>query len=259
MELAVAHGADRIVAATEPIAADFRRRLGVEAIHIANGFDPSRYQVLPDPELPDQPPGSVVLVHAGTLSGVNGRDPSGIFAAMRSLRNREPHVGGRLRLVLAGRLQTDDLRFVAEAGLEGQILLAGERSHAASLALQRQADALLLITSANGSEVTGKLFEYLSAGRPIIALGGPAVDQIVGGTGTGVTVPPDDVAAIENQLRRLVNGDLAADYRPHNLERYLYPAPAERMSQVIDEAITAGRGYFSNPSRANHVGRRPTA
>jgi glycosyltransferase involved in cell wall biosynthesis len=242
MERRVVLGADRVVSATGPIAEDFKRRLGVDAVHVANGFDPFRYESLPAVEMPAQTSDTVLLVHTGKLSGVNNRDPRGLFAAMRRLREQDPSLAGRLRLVLAGRLDRDDSRLVSESGLEEQIIVAGERSHAEALSLQRSAHGLLLIASAGGSEVTGKLFEYLSAGRPIIALAGASVSQIVTHTCTGITVAADDVDAITEQLRALVNGDLAAAYRPENLEQYIYPGPARLMSDVLDDAISVRAG-----------------
>jgi glycosyltransferase involved in cell wall biosynthesis len=239
LERRVMRGADRVVTATRPIAEDCARRLGVGALHIANGFDPLRYPELPRAGLPAAGPDDVILAHTGTLSGVNNRDPRGLFAAMRRLRDQEPQLARRLRLVLAGRLDSDDMRLVADSRLDEQIDVLGERSHAESLALQRSASALVLIASHDGSEATGKLFEYLSAGRPIIALAGAEVARIVSSTGTGVTVPGDDVEAIVAQLRRLLMGELRANYRPANLEPYVYPGPARRMSAVIEEALAA--------------------
>jgi glycosyltransferase involved in cell wall biosynthesis len=228
-----------VVTATRPIAEDFRRRLGIDAIHIANGFDPCKYPDLPTPELPALGDDAILLVHTGKFAGVNNRDPRGLFAAIRRLRDESPDTGTRLRLLLAGRLDTDDVRLVAESGLGEQVVALGELSHAESLALQRRADALALITSPNGSEATGKLFEYLSAGRPIIALAGSTVAEIVAETGTGVTVRADDVEGITAQLRRLAGGQLAADYHPINLEPYVYPGPARRMAEVIEDALEA--------------------
>lgn len=237
LEQRVVYGADQVVTATGPIAQDFKRRFSVDAVHIANGFDRRRHPELPSVVMPTLAPNAVVLAHTGKLAGINDRDPRGLFAAMRRLRDENPAVGERLRLVLAGRLDTEDLRMVVESDLDEQIVRLGERSHAESLALQRQADALALIAS-SGSEVTGKLFEYLSAGRPIIALAGSEVARIIARTGTGVTVRPDDVDAIAAQLRRLVTGQLADAYHPADLEPYVYPGPALRMAEVIEEALT---------------------
>ena len=62
-----------------------------------------------------------------------------------------------------------------------------------TLALQRRADTLLVLTEgASGPSVaTGKLFEYLGAGRPILVLGeGTAAADIVRSAGAGSWRPP---------------------------------------------------------------------
>jgi hypothetical protein len=56
-------------------------------------------------------------------------------------------------------------------------------------------------------------------------------------TRTGVVVPPDDVDAIADVLRRAERGDHLRDYAPQGIERYAYPQLAEEMSEVIEEAI----------------------
>jgi glycosyltransferase involved in cell wall biosynthesis len=241
LERRVARRADRVIAATRPIAEDFRERLGVDAIHIANGFDPAKFPALPAVKLPPLPGDAVTLAHTGTLAGVNNRDPRGLFEAIRRLRSADPGAGSRLRLLLAGRLDTEDQRLVSESGLDEQVIVLGQLSHAESLSLQRHADALVLIAS-EGSEVTGKLFEYLAAGRPILALGGPEVARIVSQTRTGVSLRPGDVDGIAAALRRLLSGELAADYQPTDLEQYVYPGPARRMAAVIADAIRTRQG-----------------
>ena len=241
MESTIVRGADHVLTATAPIAEDFRHRLGVDATHVANGFDPLKHPSLPELHVPELGGDTVALVYTGKLGGVNGRDPRGLFAAIRQLSDRDPQLGGRFRLVLAGRPDSEDLRLIADSGLGDRIVHLGPRSHGEALALQRRADALVLVASRDGSEVTGKLFEYLSAGRPIIALAGPSVETIVSSTATGVTVAPDDVDAIAEQLRRAASGELAADYRARDLDAYVYPGPARRVSHLIDQAITQRR------------------
>jgi glycosyltransferase involved in cell wall biosynthesis len=109
---------------------------------------------------------------------------------------------------------------------------------AGAYALQRSADALVLITSRNTSEATSKLFEYLAAGRPIVALAeNNEAERIIRETNTGVAVPPDDVDAITAALRRVVSGELAREYAARNLERFTYPGPAEAMAELIETAI----------------------
>ena len=71
------------------------------------------------------------------------------------------------------------------------------------VALQRRADCLLLITGRDSSEATGKLFEYLAAGRPLIALAADnEAARIVESTGTGVvwSGPSDPGGAVSGMV-----------------------------------------------------------
>ncbi len=92
------------------------------------------------------------------------------------------------------------------------------------------------------SEATGKLFEYLGAGRPILGLASDnEACSIIRETGTGVTVPPGDLAAIFEALLRLVRDGLEPVVNSAALEPYLYPAPALQVEREVEHAI-AQRG-----------------
>jgi glycosyltransferase involved in cell wall biosynthesis len=99
----------------------------------------------------------------------------------------------------------------------------------------------LLITAPDSrAEATGKLFEYLAAGRPIVALAANnEAARIVRETGTGVAVPPGDVDAIARELVRVVRGQLERAFASRGLERYRYPTPAAAMAEAIEQAIAA--------------------
>jgi glycosyltransferase involved in cell wall biosynthesis len=75
---------------------------------------------------------------------------------------------------------------------------------------QRDSEALLLLLpdvgDRNKDVPSAKLYEYLAAGRPILALvpeDGTAA-SIVRETRMGIVAPPDDAAAIEAALAELV-------------------------------------------------------
>jgi glycosyltransferase involved in cell wall biosynthesis len=148
----------------------------------------------------------------------------------------------RIRLVHAGRLTTQERELVATSGAADLFEHLGTLERAQALGLQRAADALVLLTSRNSSEASGKLFEYLAAGRPIIALAeGNEAERIVRETNTGVTVAPDDEEAIAGAFRRAASGELARNYDPRGTERLTYPNVAEEMASAIEEAIERRR------------------
>lgn len=235
LERRVTRQAEGVIGVTLPIAEDIRRRFGVDVAHIPNGFDP-RWGVTSGHDDPPLDPDTLNIVHTGTLSGPRGRDPRPFLAAMREANARGD--GRRIRLVLAGRLVREDERLLAEAGVGDSVRHLGLLDRASALRLQRAASALLLLTGTHLSEATGKLYEYLAAGRPIIALAQRnEAARIVTETGTGVTVPPDDLEAISEAIAAAASGDLQERYEPHGLERYLYPGPAEAVAELVERAI----------------------
>jgi len=120
-------------------------------------------------------------------------------------------------------------------------VVAGSLTRERAIALQGAADALLLLASPRRTQLLNfKLFEYLAAGRPILALAaGTEAGRVVEELG-GDAVPADEVAPIVQALRRVVAGELrapsASARRP-----YSYPGIAERMAEVAEGAVASAR------------------
>ena len=78
--------------------------------------------------------------------------------------------------------------------------------HRRSLELQRDSEALLLLIPEAGGRgrgvLSGKVFEYLAAQRPILAVvpTDGAAAELLRDTGAGVVVAPDDIDGIEREL-----------------------------------------------------------
>jgi glycosyltransferase involved in cell wall biosynthesis len=144
--------------------------------------------------------------------------------------------------VIAGRLLDGEANVLRAPDLAPVVHVAGALSRPAAIALQRRADALLLVSSHLKSHATGKLFEYLTADRPILALAGAnEAARIVGETGTGEVVAPDDVDGIVAALRRVAQGSLT--FAPRGVERYTYASAAQQLAGEVEVAIgrRAGR------------------
>jgi glycosyltransferase involved in cell wall biosynthesis len=244
LERRVVQTADRVAVVERPVGDDFRDRLGVDAAYVPNGWDPDLDADLGPGEGPGLDPDRVSLVHTGKLSGGWGRHPGTLFEALAALRRQNPELAGRIEVVLAGRLDRNEEDLIDGLDLAGMVRHVGQLSRAASIDLQRRADALLMLTSPGLVwELPGKFFEYLGAGRPILALAhGNEAARLVNETGTGRSVPPDDVDAIAGALRELARGELAAAYAPRDTDRYVYPAPAEAIAEELERAIAAQEG-----------------
>jgi glycosyltransferase involved in cell wall biosynthesis len=162
-----------------------------------------------------------------------------LLEALGRLARDEPAVAARLRLVLAGRLDAAEQDLIAAHDLGDVVRHVGHLSRADSLALQRRGDVLVLITSADLSwELPGKLFEYLGAGRPILALAQDnEAARVIAETGAGTLVAPGDAEAVAAALRRIAQGDLPPAPDTAAVARFAYPGPAEAMAGQIEAAM----------------------
>jgi glycosyltransferase involved in cell wall biosynthesis len=239
LERRVVESAERTACVQRPVADDLHDRLGVDAAYVPNGWDPELTSESEDAQIPVLDDGRKALVFTGKLRGRADRDPTPLLEALRRLRSESPTTAEQLELVIAGRLDRDERELLESFALGGLVRHVGHLSRAQSLALQRHADALIVITAPGVVwELPGKLLEYLGSGRPILALAaGNEAARLVTETGTGVAVPPTDVEAIVAALRLVASGELAQSYAPRSLEQYAYPQPAERMAGVIEDAI----------------------
>jgi glycosyltransferase involved in cell wall biosynthesis len=240
LERLVVARADAIVMVTEPLSDDLRRRYGVTVETITNGFDPDDSSSPgPAPVVPD--PAKLTLAHTGSVSGRQTLRP--LLEGLARLAAADPTVHERVELVLAGRQTEEQRALYAQPAFAPFIRHAGFLPRDEALALQRSADVLVLVTSGiRRGEATGKLFEYLAAGRPILVLGaGSAGGDIVTNARAGIAIPTGDADAAEEVLRRLLADGLpnppAAARAP-----YAYPAIAERYEALIERTIAARSG-----------------
>lgn len=103
-----------------------------------------------------------------------GRTPAPLLAALRRLRERGHPAGAAVRLVVVGRPDAPLQRCVRESGVADAVELAGYLPHAATVRALREADALFLTLHGlppvrRARIVPGKTYEYLAAGRPLLA------------------------------------------------------------------------------------------
>ncbi|MBK6830992.1 MAG: glycosyltransferase [Flavobacteriales bacterium] len=167
MERSVLKEADRVITVSWSCAKDLQVIAGREVEVITNGFDPAD---VPSPAAAvDQ---VFSLVHVGSMSAT--RDCPGLWKALAELCANDTSFGARFKLRFIGPVDRSVLDSVRAAGLEGHVERIGRVSHhEAMVEMQRARVLLLSINDVPGSAgiLTSKLFEYLSVGRPILAIG----------------------------------------------------------------------------------------
>jgi glycosyltransferase involved in cell wall biosynthesis len=239
LERLVVRRADAVVTVTDPLAADLRRRHGVPIETITNGYDPDDAHVGAPPPGAVKP-GELTFVHTGGLGAERTLRP--LLEGLARIAREDPGLRDRVRVVLAGAQTRPERELYAEPELAPFVRHVGFVPRPVAVGLQRAADVLVLVTSGvRTGEATGKLFEYLATGRPILVLGaGSAAGDIVERAGAGVAIPPHDTDAAETVLRRILAGELP-EPPPGAGQPFAYPALAARYDAVIERAIAARR------------------
>jgi glycosyltransferase involved in cell wall biosynthesis len=237
LEGALFRAANRVAAVARPLVEDLRVRIGARAELLPNGWDPelldwagTETPMVLDPE-------RASLLYTGRLA-IADRDLRPLLDALLELARSEPETAARIELVLAGAFTDAERRLFGRDVSPARMVVLESLPRQQSLALQRAADALLLVTAGSRRhEVTGKVFEYLGAGRPVLALAGDdEAARIVLETGAGVVVRRRDTEAVKGALRAVARGELSPP-PPEALRGYSYPELAEKMERLVEEAI----------------------
>jgi len=175
------------------------------------------------------------ITHTGSFFG--RRDPRPFLEA---LARSGPDVVARF----VGDFRQADREYAERLGLADRLELIPYLPRRDALALQRDSDALLLlIPDADGrgkGVLSGKVFEYLAAERPLLAAVPPEGEaaELVRRIGVGVVVAPDDVdglagalADLEERWRedKLAGTSLSTEARTALSRR----ARAERLSELL--------------------------
>ena len=191
----ITRSADAIVCVSDAIAAEMRERSPKgEVVTIANGSDFDDFAGL-EHTASDR----FRITHAGSFFGK--RDPRPFLTALHD-------TGLDIHARFLGDFRSADREWAEQLGLGDRLELIPYAPRRRSLELQRDSEALLLLIPEAGGRgkgvLSGKVFEYLAAERPILALVPPdgAAAALIRDAGAGVVVAPEDIEGIKAALRR---------------------------------------------------------
>lgn len=163
--------ADYITTVSEPLAEILRQRHGNKVTVIYNGFDPEDYENLP-PEKAYPQDGVFRIVYTGSIYP-GWQDPSPLFEAISILKKEGKITPDRLQVIFYGN-NADMTPLASKFNVAEYVQYGGFIPRQQALHYQRDADALLFLEFESKSLqgiLTGKLFEYLFAGPPILSVG----------------------------------------------------------------------------------------
>jgi len=214
---------------------EFDGKRNGKTIVLTNGYDDEDFSLVPTGPLDRE----FTFLHAGSF--VPRRNPIALWAALAELKEENHPMLADFRLNLTGQVDAVIKEALGKAGLLEYCTLTPYLPHAEVVRQLRAAQVLLLpIDDFEGSKMilTGKLFEYLAAKRPILCIGPPTGDaaDLLRETGSGVTCDFRDAAGIKEQLKILYdhykNGSLSVS--GSSTEQYSRRALTEKLAHELN-------------------------
>lgn len=199
VERAVLRAADCVVCTNEGLERELARVLDPgRVVVLPNGYDAGDFQDFGPPPAPGD---RVRLVHVGATYGEYGPQPLR-EALAEAARTRDPLLGA-VELSFVGGTH------VAFDGLDPlKVVIEPRIGHDEALKRMRDAQVLFLAWSSSwlSTTISGKLYEYLATGRPVLAIVPPgcAAAEVVRRSGAGRVADPDRPEEILDALRRCV-------------------------------------------------------
>jgi glycosyltransferase involved in cell wall biosynthesis len=197
---------------------------------VPNGFDAAANGATPDRD------GPLRIVHAGEIYGSRSLVP--LLRAIE--RSSARHDTRSIRVTSYGALPAAEWQRIRAAGLERFIEERPRIPFADLFAELQRAHVLLALVSEHMTYSTPyKVYDYMAAGRPILALApdGAALHELLAESGAGESAEPQDIAGIELALERLLFGPApAANTR---IDRYRWSNLAKQYSTVIEATMAA--------------------
>ena len=240
LEREVLEKADKVVT----VAPDGAKRLGrlgnrnVRTIY--NGFDRDD-----DAQTPVSISDTFTLTYLGVLSKI--QNPEQFWQVLGELVKEDEEFSKKLKIKLIGQIDNSVIRSIEEQGLSGYVALSPYVPHDQVSEVHRSSTLLLLFLMPDSEPrakglLTGKLFEYMASGRPILCIGPEDGDaaHILKETHTGQTVNFEDKKKMKEVIKYLYQKYLENGL-PSNeskeVEKYSRRSLAGEYGKLLDKTI----------------------
>ena len=198
-EVTVVESASAIITVSDPLSFVQKELLQMETMTITNGFDPEDYQ-----EEVDSDPIFSVIYTGNVYEGK--QNPSLLFEAIDRLLTNGQIERDKLEIHFYGPERRPLVNLLKGKGIDDMVHIHDGIPFTECVRRQKAATVLLFLNWNDPREkglFSGKLFEYLGARRPILAISrnqGSVVDKLIETTRAGVVL--DDPAEIACTLKK---------------------------------------------------------
>lgn len=201
-EKKVLTSATQVTVISRNMANEFKTIVNRDYTVVTNGFDDTDIFPLPQNQLDTK----FSLSHIGSIN--TARNPEKLWKVLSKIIKTNPQFASALEIRLVGKVDIGVLKSIEDNGLKDFLTRIEYMPHKdVMLEIQKSQVLLLLINQTPNAKgiLTGKLFEYLGSGRPILNIGPEDGDAaaILKETGAGETAGYEN----EEEMMRILTGN----------------------------------------------------
>ncbi|NRD21487.1 glycosyltransferase [Winogradskyella eckloniae] len=233
LEQNVLNTADHIIVTSHHTKNEFQTKTKQPITVITNGYDKHNNSI----EGKDD---KFTLSHIGSL--LSERNPLVLWETLSELIEENTEFSDVFRLQLIGVVSDDVVESIHQFGLKNHLDVVGYVSHDDAIKFQMKSQLLLLIeidSEDTKAIIAGKVFEYLIAETPILALGpkDADVEKIITTTNTGTYFNYNQKAELKSQLLTYFEAfqNKTLKVNAIGLQPYSRKALTEKLSQLIKD------------------------
>jgi len=242
LEKKVLSSATAVTVVSQDMAVEFNGIVKRDYKLVTNGYDEEDISPLPRHELDSK----FTIAHIGSIN--TSRNPIKLWKVLSEIVKVNPEFANKLQIKLVGKVDIGVLKSIEENGLTAYLTRIEYMPHQDVMHEIRKSQVLLLLINNTPNAkgiLTGKIFEYLGSGRPILSIGpedGEAA-VILQEADAGQTAGYEN----EEKMRQVLTG-FFTKYSEQRLEsntgnqtKYSRKALTQKIAGILDSIIAPGQ------------------
>jgi glycosyltransferase involved in cell wall biosynthesis len=234
--------ADRVICITESARQEYITGMAIDParlVTIYNGFDAADFSL--GPVRTDGPPDRILITHSGSFYGAYF--PEVFFRALAAALGKNADLNRRVTVRFIGVMEEGMRKRIRDI-LPEHAVFGGYVSHAEAIRAVVESDINLIalpVRSDVSYHVPGKLFEYLAARRPILAVAPRGeTARIIESAGGGLVLSDEGVDDLSKGLAGAIRALAESGLRPPDeaiVGGFERRRLTERLARVFDDVV----------------------
>jgi len=211
-------------------------------ITITNGFDSDDFNGI----VPKRISEKFILAYFGSL--YRKRTPEYFLKALRELIEENPQIAKDIKVVFWADITSNYKRLLEGFNLNEVLESVNWLAHKEAIEKMVSCDVLLLFIPKQSTDtdyvMTGKIFEYLGAKKPILAMVPPhgAAAKVIRQTNAGIVVDPNNPKKIKEAIIELYNkykkNSLKFKGIPSQINKFSHKELSLQLAKILDSLTT---------------------